>query len=143
MAAVTMLPAKTATLSEETKSRLRKCMGYLDVKNAATYGLGVPSMVHPQFAIERAMEQINIAALPLFMEALANAEQIEKQVFCGADLTEVESVGDIKVNRARMKELAATYKIAQTTIANLLGIPPNPYDMRQWLRNGSVNARVR
>jgi hypothetical protein len=144
MSGITRLPPKVAVLSEETKSRVREHMGYLDVSSATTYGLGVPILVHPLFAIENSMTQLNIHSVPRLMKFLARLDDIMNQVFCNSDLNEISSIGEITVDEKRLRKLASTYKIAQQGLANLLGCPVNPYDMREWLKgcSGGINVPV-
>jgi hypothetical protein len=137
-----MLPHKVGVLSEETKSRIREHMGYLDVSSAATYGLGIPILVHPQFAFEDSLTKINIYAIPKVMKHLARLDEIYNQIFCNSDLNEVSVVGEITIDDKRLRKLAATYKIAQQTLANILGAQPNPFDLREWLKGGTGGINV-
>ena len=35
-----------------------------------------------------------------------------------------------------------TYKVAQQALANLMGVPTNPWDQREWLQGGRINVSV-
>lgn len=142
MSGLTKLPPKVGQLSEEAKSRVREHMGYLDVSSATTYGLGIPILVHPQFAFEDSLNKINSYSIPRVMKYLARLDSIVDQVFCNSDLNDVSVVGEITIDDKRLRKLAATYKIAQQSLANILGAQPNPYDMREWLKGGSGGINV-
>lgn len=130
-------------ISETEKSSARHHLGYLDVEAGQTFVLGIPTAVQTQFMIEGAMNRLLPDGANRFRSLLARLDQIECQVFGGSDLADVDEIGEIKINRKRLRELAEYYKIAQQSLANCLGIVPNPFDMREWLSNGSsVNVPV-
>lgn len=123
-------------ITEEEKSRARHHLGYLEVESAQTFVLGVPAAVQTQFMIEGALNRMTPTGAARFRELLCQLDKVESQVFCGIDLADVNKLGEMDINRARLSELARYYKIAQQGLANLLGIPPNPFDMREWLQGG-------
>lgn len=131
-------------VSEEEKARVRHHLGFLEVQSAYTFGLGIPLNTQPQFMIEGAFNNLLASAYPKFVQLLCRLDTIENQVFCGSELADIESIDTIKVNRMRLKELAQYYKIAQQSLANLLGCPPNPWDMREWLvmSGGGLNGPI-
>lgn len=123
-------------LTDEEKVRIRHAMGYLNVQEASTFVLGVPAAVQTQFMIEGAWDKVLPAASTILRRMLCRCEEVEAEVFGGLDLAQVTQVSEIQVNPKRLMELAKHYRLAQESIANLLGVPPNPYDMRSWLRTG-------
>lgn len=130
-------------LTNEEKARIRHHMGYLNVQAAATFQLGVPAALQTTFMIELAFEKIIPDAENMVKVFLCRMDDVEKQVFGNLDLAEIESTGNIKVDPKRLAKLAQTYKIAQEALANLLGVPPNPFDMRGWLSGaGGMNVPV-
>lgn len=129
-------------ISEDEKSSARHHLGYLEVEAAQTFVLGVPAGVQTQFMIEGALNRMTNTGAQRFREMLCRLDSLENQVFCGVDLADVNKIGELEVNRARLPELARYYKIAQQGLANLLGIVPNPYDQREWLMTGSINVSV-
>lgn len=130
-------------LTNEEKARIRHHMGYLNVQAAATFQLGVPAALQTTFMIELAFEKIIPDAENMVKVFLCRMDDVEKQVFGNLDLAEIESTGNIKVDPKRLAKLAQTYKIAQEALANLLGVPPNPFDMRSWLQGaGGMNVPV-
>jgi hypothetical protein len=130
-------------LTNEEKARIRHHMGYLNVQAAATFQLGVPAALQTTFMIELAFTKILPEAENMVKEFLCRLNDVEKQVFGNLDLAEIESTGTIKVDPKRLAKLAQTYKIAQEGLANLLGVPPNPFDMRSWLAGaGGMNVPV-
>lgn len=133
-----------AVVTPEEKVRARHHMGYQNVESIATFQLGVPSAMQTTFMIEGALDRIMSVpgAVEKFRQLLCRLDQIENSVYCGSDLADVEALGEITVNRKRLRELAEYYKIAQQALGNLLGVVPNPWDMRTWLTGPSINARV-
>lgn len=131
-------------LTEDERVRLRHHMGYLNVQEAQTFVLGVPAAVQTQFLIEGAFDKILPAAENLLRKFLCRMDEIEDHVFGGKDLADVNKTGNVEVNRKRLSELAEYYRIAQKSAANLLGVTPNPFDMREWVSTGAggINAPV-
>jgi len=129
-------------ISDPDKARARHHMGYLGVEQAQTFVLGIPAAVQTQFMIEGAMVRLLAESLPRFYLLLERLDCLECEVFGGSDLADIESMGEIKVNRMRLKELSQYYLIAQQGLANLLGIVPNPFDQRIWLQGRKLNISV-
>lgn len=130
-------------LTNEEKARIRHHMGYLNVQAAATFQLGVPAALQTTFMIEQAFTKILPEAENMVKVFLCRLDDVEKQVFGNLDFAEIESTANIKVDPKRLAKLAQTYKIAQEGLANLLGVPPNPFDMRSWLQGaGGMNVPV-
>lgn len=118
-------------------------MGYLNVTASATFQLGVPAALQTTFMIEGAWSKVLPEAENMLKVFLCRLDDVEKQVFGNLDLAEIESTGNIKVDPKRLAKLAQTYKIAQEAMANLLGVPPNPFDQRSWLMGaGGMNVPV-
>jgi hypothetical protein len=130
------------TITEDEKSRARHHLGYLEVEAAQTFVLGVPAALQTTFMIEGALNRLTPTGAQRFRELLCRLDAVENQVFCGIDLADVEKLDSIDVNRKRLGELAQYYKIAQQGLANLLGVPANPWDAREWLMGGIVNVPV-
>ena len=131
--------------TEDEKASARHHLGYLQVTAAQTFVLGVPAAVQTQFMIEGALVRVLPSGEKKFRALLCRLDEIECEVFGGIDLASVESVDEIKVSADRLKELAKYYVWAQTSLANLLGVPPNPWDMRPLVQAagaGGVNVGV-
>lgn len=123
-------------LTEDEKVRIRHAMGYLNVQASSTFVLGIPAAVQTQFMIEGAWDKVLPQAEQLLRALLCRCEEVESEVFGGIDLAQLTAISEIQVNPKRLTELAKHYRIAQEGIANLLGVSPNPFDMRSWLRMG-------
>jgi hypothetical protein len=132
-------------LTLEEKAKLRHHMGYLNVQEAATFVLGIPAGVQTQFMIELSWDKILPEAENLVKIMLCRLDDVEKEVYGGIDLASVTATGSIQVNPNRLRELGKYYVLAQQGIANLLGVMPNPYDMRDWVQNagGGMSVPVR
>lgn len=112
-------------------------MGYLNVQAASTFQLGVPAAVQTQFMIEGAWDKILPAAEDAFAVILCRLDTIEAEIYGGIDLASVNQVATIQVNPNRFRELGKYYRMARDSLANLLGVPPNPFDMREIAIGGS------
>lgn len=121
---------RPSLLTDEEKVRVRFHTGYLNVSDAESFALGLPAGVQTQFLIEGAMDKLMPAGLPLFRETLAILDGIMKQMVCDLELLAVESIATIKVRMTEQKELKQEYVFHRAGLCNMLGILPNPYDMR-------------
>lgn len=131
-------------LSDEQKARVRHHLGYLNVSAASTFQLGVPAALQTTFMLEGAWDKILPAAEPIVLKLLCRLDELESQVYGGTDLADVLETGAIKVNPDRLKELGKYYRLAQQSLANLFGVVPNPFDLRDWVQaGGGVNCPVR
>lgn len=131
-----------ATLAEQDKVRARHHLGYLNVEASQTFSLGIPAAVQTQFVIEGALNRILPQALPKFLEFLDRLDCIECELFGQIDLASITSISEIVVRPDRRKELSGYYQVARQGLANLLGVPPNPYDMRDWVNGDCINVPV-
>jgi hypothetical protein len=131
-----------AVVTEEEKSRARHHLGYPEVDAVSTFALGIPAAMQTNFMIEGAFNRISQSSAERFRLLLCRLDAVEEQVFCSADLTDVNKVDTIEINRKWIIEKAKIYKIAQQALGNLLAVPPNPFDMREWLQGGSINVGV-
>ncbi len=129
-------------LTNEEKAKLRHHLGYLNVQAAATFQLGIPAAVQTQFMIEGAWDKVLPEAENLLKILLCRMDDVEAEVYGGIDLASVTATGNIQVNPDRLKILAKYYCMAQQGAANLLGVPPNPFDMRDWVMNASGGISV-
>ncbi len=132
-----------AVITEQDKVRARHHLGYLGVQESATFSLGIPAGVQTQFMIEGALHRLLPMSVPKFLELLERLDCIECEIYDGADTATIDQIGELKINRKRLQELADVYMIARTALANLLGIVPNPYDQRPFLgAAGGINMSV-
>lgn len=132
-------------LTEEEKVQIRHHLGYLNVQAASTFQLGIPAGVQTQFMIEGAWDKVLPQAEVMLKRWLCRCNDVETEVFGQLDLANVQETGNVKVNPDRLKELAKYYRLAQQSVANLLGVVPNPFDMRDWVMagGGGLNVPVR
>lgn len=124
----------------EEKARIRHHFAYVNVSAVSTFVLGVPAALQTTFMIEGAWDKILPEAEDLARKLLCRMDQVEEAVFGGIDLADVLETGAVKVNPDRLKELAKYYRIAQQGLANMLGVPPNYFDMRDWVNAGAAGA---
>ncbi len=111
-------------------------MGYMGVQQASTFFLGVPAGVQTQFPIETAFTKILPSAEPDFRKYLDHLDRLEEQVVENSENVEVSEVDEIKLNPKAFQGVIIRYQYWQGKLGNLLGVPPNPYDMRPYLGAG-------
>lgn len=133
-------------LTELEKIKARAHCGYLNVQQAATFVMGVPAGVQTQFVIEGGLQKILAAAEPLFRTYIARLDALEEQIVENTENVAVDKVDEIELRADEFKQIIIRYKHWQGALCNLLGVPPNPYDMRPWMGGGAggggINAPV-
>lgn len=127
-------------LTDHEKVRIRHHMGYLNVGMAQTFALGVPSAVETQFLIDGSMNRILPEAETEARRLVSVLDQIEAQQVNDLELLATTKVGEIEVNDTEQAKLKVQYRHWQQALGNLLGVSPNPYDMR--FRNSGLNVGV-
>ena len=137
------MPLNTVAFTLDEKVRVRHHLGYLNVAAIYTFVRGIPAAVHPNFSIEGAMDQLMVDAGAKARQLLCRLDEVEAQVFCApGDYAGVKRVGDIEMNPDRIKILSQSYLLAQQSLANMLGVVPNPFDQRWFTQQGSMNVNV-
>lgn len=123
-------------ISEEQRVRARHHLGYGGVQQASTFYLGVPAGVQTAFMIEGAWARILPSHEGRFEKLLQKLDKIEEQWEDDQEDYAAEKVGDITVNLNEFDMLLRQYKHWQGAIANMLQVPPNPFDQRPGLGVG-------
>jgi hypothetical protein len=123
-------------ISEENKNRARSHMGYVMVQQTSTFFLGVPAGLQSQFPIELAWSKILPSAEGRFIELLDRLDALEYQIVENSENVEVDKLDEITINKEAFSEVIKRYRHWQGALGNLLGVIPNPYDMRPFLGAG-------
>jgi hypothetical protein len=118
-------------LVEDEKVKIRHHLGFLNVSQVATFALGTPAAVETQFIIEQAMNLVLESALTIVRKHISILDMIEEQMVCDLELLAVTKVGEIDVNEKEHQKLRIEYSRWQSSLANCLGVYPNPWDKRQ------------
>jgi hypothetical protein len=134
-------------ISEPNKTRARNHLGYGAVQQSATFQLGVPAAMQTAFMIEGAWARILPSSEGLFINLLDRLDLIEEQLVENQGNLAVEGLGEIKVNLKEFEMLLMRYRHWQGSVANMLQVPPNPFDQRPFLGMGynggsGMNASV-
>lgn len=132
-------------LTDDEKIRARMHMGYLNVQQASTFVLGVPAGVQTQFVIEGALQKVIPAAEPLLRTLLTRLDAVDEQIVENMENLAVNKVDEIELREDEFKQLIIRYRHWQGALANLLGVPPNPFDQRPYLaggQSGGINVSV-
>jgi hypothetical protein len=116
--------------TDEEKVRIRHAMGYLNVSEVSTFQMGIPAAVETQYLIETAMNKVLPEAETFVRNLLSKLDAIESQMMENLENIAVESIDEITLNPKEMSKLRREYKHWQLSLANVLGIPPNPNDQR-------------
>ena len=117
-------------VTEESKVRARHHLGYLGVNEASTFVLGVPAAVQTQFVIEGALNRLLPQSEPLFYKLLDRLDAVELLIEENTDVLIAEKVDEIGIDPEEMKKMVKRYLYWRAGLGNLLGAPPNPFDMR-------------
>lgn len=129
-------------IAESDKVRARHHMGYVGVQAVATYVLGVPAALQTQFMIERAFTAVLPQSEAKFRSLLDNMDTLEQQIMDDADTLIASKVGEISLRDDEYEKIIQRYEHMRGALGNLLGVPPNPYDMRPWLSGGAGRSPV-
>lgn len=125
------------------KARARKHLGYLGVQAVETFHLGVPAVTTTQFMIEGAWDKILPEHEGMFEKALCQLDAIEESAIMGGiAVADATQTGSISINPNRLRDLARLYREVQGTLANMLGVIPNPFDQRRWFGAGAESLNV-
>jgi hypothetical protein len=128
-------------LTPAERISVRHHMGYLNVGEAYTFVLGSPASVETTFVIEGAMDRVLEDALPLVRRILASLDSVECQMLENSENQAVEGVGDIRINARAQAQFRSTYDYWVAALANVFGVPRNPFDKRLSAVSG-INVRV-
>jgi len=114
-------------------------MGYGGVSQASTFALGIPAAVPTAFMIEGTWARILPSHEQAFRDLLDKMDALEAQLVEEQGDLAVEEIGDIKVNLKHFHHVMELYKYWQGRLANMLQVPPNPFDQRftSWTGGGS------
>lgn len=119
------------------KVNLRKHLGYLQVTAVQTFSAGgVPAPLETQFLIEGAMNQVRPEAEAEARRLLGVLDGIESQMISDLPNYAAEKVDEIGINLKEMDQLRREYLYWRGALANLLGVPANPFDFRFSGRGG-------
>lgn len=129
-------------VTRDEKARARHHLGYLGVESSSTFNLGVPAAMQTTFMIEGALDRLLPESYAKFKQLLCRLDEIECEVFSGIDLASINKMDTIEINRKRLQELANYYGLARDMLANILGVPANPWDFRQSWLGSSINVAV-
>lgn len=132
-------------ITEAEKVKARHHLGYLQVAASSTFSLGVPAGVQTQFTVEGAFSRILPQAEEEFRRHLKILDEHECQILEALPNVQVESLGTIKINLKAFRAYLQQYRFWCASLANLMGITPNPFDQRWGSWNaaaGGVNATV-
>lgn len=117
-------------LTDQEKVDGRRHMGYLNVQESATFLLGVPAATQTQFLIEVALNKILPAAENTYRRFIDALNGIECQILENQPNLAAKKVGTIEINSDEFKLIMNQYRFWQGQLANMLGIPVNPFDQR-------------
>jgi hypothetical protein len=118
-------------LTPEEKVRIRHHLGFLNVDESSTFVIGLPAGVETQFMIEGAFHRLLPEAIPQVRKLLQYCECTEEQKFGSQANAVVKSVDGIAMGGVEEQALLAKgYDHWRAALANMFGVPPNPFDMR-------------
>jgi hypothetical protein len=132
-----------AKLTEAEKVRVRHHLDYLNIAEAHVMGLGVPTAITVQFALEGAMDRVKVEALGLVRELIGKCDAIESQMFENTENQAVTDLGNIKINKEEFDQLQrGPLRYFQSKLATALGVLPNPLSPTGTFGGGGINVKV-
>ncbi len=130
--------------SKEEKARIRAHLGYGNYTAGSTFFLGTPAAVETAFLIEPAMDRVLPEAEGLVRSDLAELDDLVAQLKGTKENVEVDQIDELKLNALFERRWSERYDFFQGSLANHLGVPPNPFDKRRGtVQGGGVSVRVR
>lgn len=131
-------------LTEEEIVKCRHHLGYPNVASVQTYALGIPAAMQTTFMIEGALVRVLTSAEGRLRDLLDKLDRAECKVEEILETIIISKAEDVEYNQNALGQNAKIYRLWQQSVANLLGIVPNPYDQRDWLMSGGgfVNVPV-
>lgn len=105
-------------------------MGYGQVMDSQSFVMGVPAGVQTAFMIEGSFNRILPSAELRMRRILDRLDKVEELIDDTTEDVTVEAVGNIKINDKAFQRQVARYMWHLGALANLLQVPPNPYDQR-------------
>jgi hypothetical protein len=128
--------------TSEEKARVRYHLGYPNVGLVNTFTLGLPAAIEPAFMLEPAMDRVLPDAEALVRQHLTILDQIESQQVDDLELLAVDKVDEIDIREKEHEQLLGQYLKWQSSLSNIFGVMPNPYDKRFSGRGTGINIRV-
>lgn len=129
-------------LTDSEKVRARHHLGYVNVSAVQTFVLGVPAAVQTEFMIEGALNKVLDEAEELVREHLRELDEIDCQLKSNKGNVEFSSAEEVTINPKAYEKLRQRYLHWQGSLGNLLGVIPNPYDMRFGGRGGGYGINI-
>jgi len=123
-------------ITEDEKVRARIHLGYPNFASQATFSLGIPAALQTAFITEGAFTKILPQAEGRFRIILARMDAIECQIEANTENVEATKIGEIELRENAFEQLLKRYRYWQGTLANMLGVLPNPFDFREGLGAG-------
>lgn len=130
-------------LSEQEKVQIRDLLGFPNVSSAATFALGLPATTETAFIIEKAMDLVPEASLPLVRAHMARLATIDAQSMDDLELLAINGLGDITVRSDEQEALDKRRRYWRGRLCNALAVFPNPFDQAEAASGGVGNVRVR
>lgn len=132
-------------LDESDRVRVRYHLGYLNVEPVISIQLGFPSAQQAQFLVETAMDRIIPQAIPRVLAMLGTLDCIEGQMIDALKRLKVQQVSEVKMRNSNEEAteqdlLEREYERWAMRLANMLGVPWNPYAKR--FAGTPINTRV-
>ncbi len=127
--------------TDDVKVRIRHLLGYQNVGAIATFAMGVPAAFQTTFQLESAMNKVLPEAESLTLKLLDRCEAIEEQMGGDMELLAIEQLGTITISKEEMDKLRKEYLYHRDAVANVFGVPANPFDFR-FMGGSGLNVTV-
>lgn len=133
--------------TEQDRSRIYYHLGYPDVTNVSSIQLGFPALSQPQFLVTSAMDRLNPASVPRVIRILNIMDGIESQMVKALNRLKAQQLGELKLRNTNEESteqdlLEREYGRWAQRLADILGVPINPYAMRYGALEGGAGVNV-
>lgn len=134
-----------AGLTEIDRARVRHHLGYLQTEPVSSIQLGVPSASQALFLVEKQMDRLVPAAVPMILRYLSILDSIELQMVDGLKRLKAVRLGELQLRNSNEDQteqdlLEREYVRWAKRLADDLGAPLNPFSER--FRATPINVPV-
>lgn len=128
-----------ATLTDQEKARVRHHLGFLNVGQGTSIGLGVPTVSELGFILERTMNDILPAAIQTIRDTLTECDCIELQMKQGRTRLIARKTDGVELfGPEEIAELENLYVYWTSNLADELGAEKNPFSKKHQRLGGET-----
>jgi hypothetical protein len=116
--------------SAAERERIKYHLGYPSLAAFANIQLGFVAVSQPLFLVEKSMDNLLDAAVPIVREHVARLDAINTQLDDARGRMRAAEVGEIKLQEEETMMLRREYAMWARSMADVLGCPINSYSTK-------------